>query len=233
MTETAGGKIRALIENTFKEKHEYIPSSLENHPDLDRGFYMETTAAFQARGFTWLGDLEDATVTKANPSNRTCLRVFVGDGGQIQGGAYHFKIRGWGRVFQWIGLVPRKIKVIDLETEFQNGVFVGTTNAPTGQALTHGPRILRQYHRGAGVERLLEIHRERVKKHALENNTAIVRVGTIDALIESQQRHNMVEALHRKSVGGVTREELTALGGPLVTEEIIDAVYRDIRGEEK
>lgn len=63
------------MENTFKEKHEYIRATLDVHPDLDRAFYEKATERFQAQGFTWVGDLEDLTVTKANPSNRTCLRA--------------------------------------------------------------------------------------------------------------------------------------------------------------
>lgn len=230
MSETPGGRIRILLENTFKEKHDYINTSLDAYSQLDRKFYEETTRALQAQGFTWVGDVEDTTATKANSSYRTCLRLFVGGGGQIQGAVYHIKIRGWVRALQWFGLIPRRIKVIELETEFQNGVFVGTTNAPIGHALNTGPRILRQYHRGEGLERLLEIHRRRVREYSLKNNTAVVLVGSMDGVIASQQRHNMLEALHRKSVGGVTREELAALGGPLVSENIINEVYKDLRG---
>jgi HAMP domain-containing protein len=233
MSETVGKNLRALLENTFKEKHEYANTSLESFSDLDRGFYETATRAFQAQGFTWVGDVEDLTLTRANPSQRTCARVFVGGGGQIQGAVYHLKIRGAARLFQWIGLIPRQIKVIDLETEFQTGVFIGTTNAPIGHALTHGPRILRQFHRGAGLEQLLEIHRRRVKEHALTNNASVVLVGTLASVIESQQRHNLLEALHRKSVNGLTKEELAALGGAWVSENVINEVYREVRDAAK
>jgi len=233
VSETPGSKIRALVEKVFKEKHDYLPTTLEDHPTLDRAFYEELTKTFQTHGFTWVGDVVDLTMSQANPSYRTCLRVFVGEGGRIMGALYHIRFRGWGRVLQWVGLIPRQIKVIDFETEFLNGVFVGTTNAPTGQGLSHGPRVRREYHRGARFERLLEFHRQRVKEHVLKTNTAVALTGSLDAVLESQQRLNMLEALHRKSVGGVTKEELTALGGPLVTEEIINEVYQQVRDAAK
>lgn len=229
MNESPGEKIRKTIDAVFQEKHDYVPTRLDAYPELDRGFYEEATRAFQARGFTHLGDLEDTTITKANPARRTCVRVFVGEGGRVTGAIYHFRLRGLERLFQWIGLIPRRLKVIDLETEFHNGVFIGTTNAPTGHELTNGPRVLMRYLKRWDFARLLKAHNDRVTEYLLANNARAVLLGSMESVIASQQRMNFLKAAHRRSLGGVSREELRALGGAHVGDEIIDEVYRQVR----
>jgi hypothetical protein len=172
------------------------------------------------------------TVTKANPAHRSCIRTLVGEGGGVVGSIYHVRmggLKGVLRFCQWIGLIPRNIRVIDLETEFHNGSFLGTTNAPAGQALSTGARIRMNYFKGWGLERLLDFHREAVAAYVVANDTQPVLHDSIATVIESHQRMNYLKAAHRASVGGLTKEELRAMGGALVTDRLIDEVYRQVK----
>ncbi len=229
MTENIGDKIRKTLEAVYRERHDYAPTTLDAHDGLDRRFYEEMTRRFQENGYTLLGDLEDLTVTQSIPAYRTCIRVFVGEGGRVTGAIYHVRLKGLLRVFQWIGMIPRNLRVIDLETEFHNGTFLGATNAPTGHELSNGPRVRMNHFKGWELDRLLKSHREAIAAHALANNTRPVLLGSMGSVIESQQRMNFLKAVHRKSVGGITRDELRALGGVLVANDIIDEVYRQVK----
>ena len=228
MSESLSDTIRKTLEVLHQERHEYAITTLDAYPDLDRAFYEESTQALLNSGFTMLGDVENVTVTRQNPSFRTCLRSFSGDGDCVSAAVYHVRPKGLLRVLQWIGLLPRSMRVIDLETEFSNGTFVCTTNVPAGQQILTGPRVQMTYRKGWSVGPLLQLHRQAIAAHGAASATQPVRVGSMEATLEMQQRLQTAKAIHRKA--SITRESIRAMVGPAVADSVIDDVYRQLKG---
>src|SRR4029079_18514723 len=76
-------------------------------------------------------DVEDLTLTRIYPQNRTFLRLFVDAGSMIRASVYHLHPRGIVlSMLQLVQLYPRHLRVVELVSEVQ-GTFLVTSN-------THG-----------------------------------------------------------------------------------------------
>src|SRR4029079_432271 len=95
------------------------------------GFYDRARRKLEAKGDRFLADVEDLTLSRIYPHNRTFLRLFVDAGRMIRASAYHLHPRGVViSLLQLVQLFPRHLHVIELVSEI-NGQFLVTSN-------THG-----------------------------------------------------------------------------------------------
>src|SRR4029077_16279482 len=126
-----GAALRARLDAVYGEPHELARVSPAAFPEADLEFYDRARAAFERRGYRWLADVEDLTLTRIYPHNRTFLRLFVDGGSMIRASVYHLHPRGIVlSMLQLVQLYPRHLRVIELVSEIQ-GVFLVTSN-------THG-----------------------------------------------------------------------------------------------
>src|SRR4029079_10600675 len=95
------------------------------------GFYDRARRKLEAKGDRFLADVEDLTLSRIYPHNRTFLRLSVDAGCMIRASAYHLHPRGVViSLLQLVQLFPRHLRVVELVSEI-NGRFLVTSN-------THG-----------------------------------------------------------------------------------------------
>ena len=150
-----GHALRSRIDAVYGEPHELVRAEAKAFPEADLDFYDRAKAAFEQRGYRFVADVEDLTLSKLYPQNRTFLRLFVDAGGMVRACAYHLHPRGAVvSLLQLVQLFPRHLRVVELVTEVR-GQFLVTSN-------THG------------VDRLEPPPEAKVERLPLNSSLAIV-----------------------------------------------------------
>src|SRR5512141_214861 len=126
-----GAALRARLDAVYGEPHELVQVSPAAFPEADMDFYDRARKELEQKRYRWLADVEDLTLSRIYPQNRTFLRLFVDAGQMIRASAYHLHPRGVVlSMLQLVQLYPRHLRVIELVSEVQ-GTFLVTSN-------THG-----------------------------------------------------------------------------------------------
>ncbi|MFT3694280.1 MAG: hypothetical protein QM831_14130 [Kofleriaceae bacterium] len=229
-----GAALRARLDAVYGEPHELARVTPAAFPEADLEFYDRARAELEKKGYTWLADVEDLTMSRIYPHNRTFLRLFVDAGRMIRASCYHLHPRGVVvSLLQLVQLYPRHLRVIELVTE-QGGQFLVTSNTHGVDRLEPPPE--------AKVERLpvntsladvLARHEARIteqlKAHPERGPTSF---ETYEDVLASIARAHVVMARHRQKVGGLSRDELERLKGrPLNAAE--EAFLREVQSPEE
>jgi hypothetical protein len=225
-----GAALRARLDAVYGEPHELVQVSPAGFPEADIDFYDRVKRALEQKGYSTLGDVEDLTLSRIYPHNRTFLRLFVDAGRMIRASAYHLHPRGVViSLLQLVQLWPRHLRVVELVSEV-GGKFLVTANTHGVDRLEPPPE--------AKVERMpLETsfmqvvarHEERItaylKEHPERSPTSFER---LDDVLASIARAHVAMARHRQKLGGLSRDELERLKGrPLSASE--EAFLREVQ----
>ncbi len=227
-----GAALRARLDAVYGEPHELVRVSPAAFPEADLEFYDRARTAFESRGYKWLADVEDLTLTRIYPQNRTFMRMFVDSGTMIRASVYHLHPRGVVlSMLQLVQLYPRHLRVIELVSEIQ-GSFLVTSNThgvdrlePPPEAkierlpmLTPLSEVIARHEKR--ITELLRAHPERSPNH----------FESLDDVLASIARAHVAMARHRQKVGGLSRDELERLKGrPLSATE--EAFLREVQGK--
>jgi len=226
-----GGALRERLDAVYGEPHELAPADPNAFPEADLAFYERAKTQLVDRGYRFLGDVEDKTMTRIYPENRTFLRLFVDAGGMIRASAYHLHPRGVVvSLLQLVQLWPRHLRVVELVSEVR-GSFLVTSNTHGVDRLEPPPE--------ARVERLkLDTPITEIVKRHEARITELVRAHperqpatfeSTEEVLASIARAHVVMARHRQKVGGLSRDELERLKGrPLSATE--EAFLREVQG---
>lgn len=227
-----GTALRARLDAVYGEPHELVRVSPAAFPEADLEFYDRVKRELEGRKYTWLADVEDLSLSRIYPQNRTFMRLFTDRGRMIRANAYHVHPRGVVvSLLQVVQLFPRHLRVLELVSEVQ-GQFLVTSNTHGVDRLEPPPE--------AKVERLplatpiLEIvarHERRITEllHA-HPGRAPVSFETFEDVIASIGRAHVAMSRHRQKVGGLSRDELERLKGrPLSASE--EAFLREVQGK--
>jgi hypothetical protein len=227
-----GAALRARLDAVYGEPHELARVSPAAFPEADLAFYDRARGAFERRGYRWIADVEDLTLTRIYPHNRTFQRMFVDGGNMIRASVYHVHPRGVVlSMLQLVQLYPRHLRVIELVSEVQ-GTFLVTSNTHGIDRLEPPPEAkverlplvtplddLVKRHEGRITE-LLRAHPERTP----------VAFGSFEDVVASIARAHVAMARHRRKLGGLSRDELERLKGrPLTASE--EAFLREVQGK--
>jgi len=227
-----GAALRARLDAVYGEPHELARVSPAAFPEADLEFYDRARSAFERRGYRWLADVEDLTLTRIYPQNRTFMRVLVDAGGMIRASAYHLHPRGVViSLLQLVQLFPRHLRVVELVSEIQ-GVFLVTSNTHGVDRLEPPPEAkVERLPLGTPLAEVVAIHEKRI--------TALLRTHpertpvsfeSYDDIVGSMARAHVAMARHRQKVGGLSRDELERLKGrPLSQTE--EAFLREVQGK--
>jgi len=227
-----GGALRAKLDAVYGEPHELAKIDAREFPEADLAFYDRAREQFEKRGYRYLADVEDLTMSRIYPENRTFLRLFTDAGGMIRASVYHLRPRGVVvSLLQLVQLFPRNLRVIELVTEVR-GTFIVTANTHGIDRLEPPPeaRIERIYEEHAVVDlsdcrarpatELLKAHPERTP----------ICFESFDDVVASIARAHVAMARHRRAVGGISKDELERLKGrPLSAAE--EAFLRVVQGK--
>jgi hypothetical protein len=225
-----GAALRARLDAVYGEPHEFAKVSPSAFPEADVMFYDRAKRELEHKGYRMLGDVEDLTLSRIYPQNRTFLRLFTDAGRMIRASAYHLHPRGVViSMLQLVQLFPRHLRVIELVSEV-GGKFLVTSNTHGVDRLEPPPE--------AKVERMplntelvavVARHEERITAYLREHPArAPVSFESLDDILASMARAHVAMARHRQKVGGLSRDELERLKGrPLSATE--EAFLREVQ----
>jgi len=225
-----GAALRARLDAVYGEPHELVRVTPAAFPEADLDFYDRARRELEAKGYRWLADVEDLTLSRIYPQNRTFLRLFVDRGQMIRASAYHLHPRGVViSLLQLVQLYPRHLRVLELVSEVQ-GQFLVTSNTHSVDRLEPPPE--------AKVERLplttraLDVvarHEARITEYLRQHPERTPQhFETLDDVLASIARGHVAMARYRQKVGGLSRDELERLKGrPL--NEAEEAFLREVQ----
>jgi hypothetical protein len=227
-----GAALRARLDAVYGEPHEMVRVSPAAFPEADLDFYDRARHELEARRYRWIADVEDLTMTRIYPQNRTFLRLFVDAGGMVRASAYHLHPRGVViSLLQLVQLFPRHLRVLELVSEIQ-GTFLVTSNTHGVDRLDSPPEArVERMPLGTPLAEIIARHEARITEllRAHPERTPAAFEG-LDDVLASMARAHVVMARHRQRVGGLSRDELERLKGrPLSPTE--EAFLREVQGK--
>lgn len=227
-----GAALRARLDAVYGEPHELARVSPAAFPEADLEFYDRARAAFERRGYRWIADVEDLTLTRIYPHNRTFLRLFVDSGSMIRASVYHLHPRGVVlSMLQLVQLYPRHLRVIELVSEVQ-GTFLVTSNTHGIDRLEPPPEArIERLPLVTPLDEIVKRHEQRITDLLRAHpERSPVQFEIYEDVIASMARAHVAMARHRQKVGGLSRDELERLKGrPLSTSE--EAFLREVQGK--
>lgn len=227
-----GAALRARLDAVYGEPHELSRVSPAAFPEADLEFYDRARAAFERKLYHWVADVEDLTLTRIYPQNRTFMRVFVDAGRMIRASVYHLHPRGVVMsMLQLVQLYPRHLRVIELVSEIQ-GTFLVTSNTHGVDRLEPPPEArIERLRLQTPLDEIVKRHEQRITELLRSfPERAPVNFETFEDIVASIARAHVAMARHRQKVGGLSRDELERLKGrPLSASE--EAFLREVQGK--
>lgn len=234
-TRSGARSLFSSIKSVYQGDHDYASVDPRNFSWMSLDHYNRLTPALEERGFVYLEDLEDLTLTRAFPLTRTFVRCFSGAEGTIVAGVYDLKPRGWYRLLQMGGVLPKDLRTIDLETELTDGRFILSTTADRKMASSDIPpeAEAEYYPRGMPLDEFLSDHTARVQA-ALDAHPGLdlVRVRTSSECRAMQTRLQRLKNKFKQGRGYLTGEDIArASHDPDAPEvkKLADAVEKEKR----
>lgn len=227
----AARRILATMKASFGTTHSRAPAREEEFPHLDLSAYQAFREEMEAHGFRHLADYEvlDVTNSPGTVIARTFIRSMVSREGNVLAGYYQVKPRVWRRVKGLLtGLLNLRLidapagfiqamktrHCVDVETEFDNGRFIVTSNAEAAAMLSQPPDLGNRYFPyGTPTGELLDVHYQRLVEVLKGGGVKPLFVATIDDMYGMQNRQAAIKSAFRASMQWVTREDLHKLSG--------------------
>ncbi len=227
-----GVALRARLDAVYGEPHELARVTPAAFPEADLEFYDRVRRELESRKYHWLADVEDLTLTRIYPQNRTFLRLFLDAGGMVRASAYHLHPRGVVvSLLQLVQLFPRHLRVIELTSEVNN-TFLVTCNTHGVDRLESPPEArVERLPLSTPITEVIARHEARITElvRAHPDRTP-VSYESFEDVIASMARAHVAMARHRQKVGGLSRDELERLKGrPLSATE--EAFLREVQGK--
>ena len=225
-----GAALRARLDAVYGEPHELVRVSPAAFPEADLDFYDRVRTELEGRRYRWIADVEDLTMSRIYPQNRTFLRLFVDAGGMIRASAYHLHPRGVViSLLQLVQLFPRHLRVIELVSEIQ-GTYLVTSNTHGVDRLEPPPEAkVERLPLSTSIEDVVTRHERRITELLRAHPERSPRTfESFEDLLASMARAHVAMARHRQKVGGLSRDELERLKGrPLSASE--EAFLREVQ----
>lgn len=227
----SGKKLREDLESAFSSGHEFASIDQDEFQnDLDLGFYTEKRYELEQHGFQWVDDVEDLTLTRQFPPNRTFQRLMVTSDGKVRANIYHLRPRGLlYRFLALIRVVSRDYYVLELATEFSGG-FTLITNNTKGFPVLDMPQELDIMALAPDSEtsELVHVHRGRVEQF-LQNHPEEEFHGTTT-------REGLLQAIERilllcqrfRAENGYSMDELQRVSSKLAGKSAIKELHQEL-----
>ncbi len=241
----AAARILADLQATFGNPAQLERTNADAFRHLDLHRYENCALAMDKRGFEWLGDFENVAVNRSKTTllAPTMLRVWASADGHMAVCYTQVKPHLPRRIralltglanFRWIA-APRDFRAnlamrqcVDVETEFDDGSFLVTTNATAAAVITMPNSVRVEYHPArTSLPDLLSRHQGQLARVLHEGKRRPVPVRNADDMLHMQKRLAALKLAHRESVHWVTRDELRNMAGG--NRQLADAIHAEIR----
>jgi hypothetical protein len=176
--------------------------------------YEVVRQALEPRGFRSLGAFEDLTLTSVYPHQRTFVAAYVDASGECT--ALTYSLQGK--------------QVVEFDTTIEGGRTLVTWNAEQ-DFLTPPPEVEKRTLPGTSTaEQVLAVHTEAVQQlRAREPGVRLVRISTLDDVLEQARRATRIAAEHRRAVGLLTEEEMLRFVGKPAPEKVVLQVWSEFQ----
>lgn len=223
-------RVVKLQQSVYSGRHEYRVVSAAEFADLDLGFYDQTQAWFESQGFRYVGDVQNVTLARTMGWGRSFARFMVSADGAIAGCCYDIRICGWMRLLQVVGLLPRDLRTVELESGFGDGTFLVTCNTK-GLDRTSPPSglVRQQFEHDTTPEWLLGSHRAaRQQLLAAGPGLATTALATLDDCLQLEHGMQDLKNARYGAMGYMNSEELARMAGGSASPEMVQAVAEEI-----
>ena len=189
----AAAKILRELTTMYRAEHEYRVVSPADFPAVDPTGYARVRESLEASGFRHLGAVENLTVSRVYPAQRTFMECYANATEQL--GAYTYRIAQY--------------QVVDIGCFLSDGRYLLTTNAEADK-LTPAPSVLKlSMPADTPVEGLLARHASRLAE--LRAVSPVTTATDLDEAVAIARRYSGVVGEYRRRVGYITEEELLRL----------------------
>jgi hypothetical protein len=224
LAEVVGDGLKTLCQTDVR----YVPVQARDFKGLDLAYYDDCQKRFEARGFTFLEDIE-VVMPKPNKNfARTFLRVMLSRDGTGIASFYHLR-PGWAlRV-----MGAKEFKGYGIDTQFSNQTFVSTDNAEAVGALEQPP-ALSECHlpKETYIEMVMDAHEKRVAQHrTMCPESEPIRMHSAAAVHQALALQQRIKAEHRQKAG-LSKAELEKIGG-VTNNQVINDLHEDLSKAKK
>lgn len=195
-----GATIARQLFVTYGGPHEVREIGPHEVPQVPRAEYERAREQLQVLGFRSVGTLEDVTITRSNPALRTYIEVLVHESGTTYAACFYARDPKHPQL------------VVDLETWFEDGTFLVTTNGRLVGMLAAPESIVRnKVDPTAPLDHLWRRHQEAASEHGTRTHADPRTVDSLGAVLAAQRAFTARESEHRRALGYLTSEELRRL----------------------
>jgi hypothetical protein len=194
----AAEKIHGEMTAMYRGEQEFRIAQETDFPGLDLTGYGEAREFLTASGFTYLGAIENLTITAVHPANRTFMAAYANEAGDIT--AFFYQMQ--------------HVRVQDFSTWLQGDRLLLTTNAEADK-LTPAPSANREtLPHDTPPTTLLARHLERVQDLDAAEPGIIQPVSSLETVLDAARRYSGTIAEYRRSIGYLTEAEMLRLAAP-------------------
>jgi len=195
--DSAASKLEDAADELKNEERSFAVGDGRDFPQLDLAWYESSARSLQMLGYRGVGDLLDLDHNTKHPTARTFIRVLVSNDGNTVAGLYHY----WDSRPEVRHAAVNDSKTLDLETEFDDGSFVITSNMPRQADLDTGPMIDRGVAAIRDPGALVALHATRVQAYLrrLPKLDIVPKVSMPD-VIASEKREHALKARYRREM---------------------------------
>jgi len=211
----AARQIIHKLDNLAEDGLEYNKVNPNDFFGLDLTYYSNMTNELVELGYKLIGDYENVKVNSRNPSSKTFLRWLISPDSYWVVSVYHF-------LKTELGI---SLKLIEVETELSDGIFLTTSNAVKASSIAKPDRIRNVYSSNSSTTELLSIHMNRIKEYLSINNVKPIMLFNDFDVINLQKRQHVIKSDFRKNISDeIIRKEIFAISGGKIREDIVKNV---------
>jgi hypothetical protein len=205
-------KISWSIRNLYSGPNAYRAATVQDLAKLDESFYQYATTALKNEGYRYVDDVVNVTASNSWPKNHAVLRHLIGDDGASMCAIYHLRLYGYFALVQRLKGNGDRLKIVECETELNDGTFVTTVN--TADAVRTGGYPFQdrvQLPLVTAPEIVARQHRTHLANvlHSKPAGTVSVHISSASQLRESQDRLHLKKCEFRKRAGSTRPSPVT------------------------
>ena len=197
-------KVIWTVRNLYSGPNTYRAATVQDLAKLDQSFYQYATTALKKEGYRYVDDVVNVTASNSWPKNHAVLRHFIGDEGATMCAIYHLRLYGFVALVQRLNGNGDRLKIVESETELNDGTFVTTANNAEAERTTgYSFQDRLQLPLVTAPEVVARQHRTHLASvlHSKPPGTLPVRIFDAFQLQESQNRLHLKKCEFRKSAG--------------------------------
>jgi hypothetical protein len=187
----------------YDSVHRWVELDTADPPPVPTDGYDRMRAALGELGIERVASVENEVVSRVYPEFRTYLDLYLSRTLELYVATYR------------IHHPALDLQVLDVETWFEDGAFLLTSNSPHSLTLDSPPQIDRRVEQDQSPAQLVESHRASLA--ALQGNGKRARrVKSAEEVLEAQAQFSRLECDYRRSIGYLKPEELKRLSAGLL-----------------